>query len=88
MALEMTWVQIQPRHSKCCRMSFFLLFLIAPPCNDSEVRIVVKNRVQICHDEMWGYVCGNREVCGDMITGWNNNAAKVVCKETGFSHEG
>ena len=69
-----------------------MLFLsptqIAPPCNQSDVRIV-KHRVQICHNEMWGYVCADRNVgrskSGGCGTGWSGNAATVVCKELGFS---
>ena len=85
---------ILPSHSHCYRRIHcsYLSLQIAPPCDQSEVRIVVKNRVQICHSETWGYVCAERNidrsnsgVCEDRTTGWNENAATVVCKELGFS---
>ena len=83
---------ILPSHSNCCRIHCsYLPLQIAPPCHQSEVRIVVRNRVQVCHNETWGYVCAERSidrsnsVCEDRTTGWNDNAAAVVCKALGFS---
>ena len=50
----------------------------APPCSEGEVRLL-KRRVQICHEQNWGYVCGR--------DGWDRNATSVVCRELGFPSE-
>ncbi|CAI8027223.1 Deleted in malignant brain tumors 1 protein [Geodia barretti] len=48
----------------------------APPCTDGEVRLL-RDRVQTCQDQRWGYVCYDR--------GWTRQDAQVVCRELGFS---
>ena len=52
---------------------------IAPPCTENEVRLM-KDQVQICHNEVWGYVCSR--------FGWTDDDASVVCKELGFTPHG
>ena len=54
-------------------------FLLAPPCTESDVRLL-NNRVQICHNEVWGYVCENFD--------WTDDDASVVCRELGFTRYG
>ena len=55
------------------------MFLLAPPCIESEVRLL-NDQVQICHNEVWGYICGDFN--------WTNDDASVVCRELGFSPQG
>ena len=52
---------------------------IALPCTESEVRLII-NRVQICHNEVWGYVCEDND--------WTDDDASVVCRELGFLPQG
>ena len=54
-------------------------FLLAPPCTENDVRLL-NDKLQICHNEVWGYVCGDFD--------WTDNDASVVCRELGFSPEG
>ena len=54
--------------------------LLAPPCRDNEIRLLY-DQVQICYNEVWGYVC-------DSNLNWNNNDASVVCRELGFLSQG
>ena len=54
------------------------------PCVESGVRLVNgtnqhEGRVEICSNNRWGTVCDN---------GWDENEAKVVCKQLGFSSIG
>ena len=49
--------------------------LLAPACSESEVRLL-NNQVQICHNEIWGYVCEDND--------WTDDDASVVCSELGF----
>ena len=53
-------------------------FPSAPPCKEGEVQLQI-NRVQICHNEVWGYVCTEE--------GWSRKEAEVVCRELGFPPE-
>ena len=41
---------------------------------------LLNDQVQICHSEVWGYVCENFD--------WTDNDASVVCRELGFFHQG
>ena len=41
---------------------------------------LLNDQVQICHNEVWGYVCEDYA--------WTNNDASVVCKELGFPPQG
>ena len=56
-----------------------LLYILAPACSDGEVRLL-KKRVQICYNQVWGYVCEDYF--------WSNNDASVVCRELGFFPQG
>ena len=41
---------------------------------------LLNDQVQICHNEVWGYVCENSD--------WTDNDATVVCRELGLSPQG
>ena len=47
----------------------------APPCSEGDVRLLLE-RVQICHNQTWGYVCYDRD--------WNVEDVSVVCRELGL----
>ena len=53
-------------------------------CRDGDVRLTggstsKEGTVEICYDDIWGLVSQS---------GWNNNAATVVCKQLGYSGQG
>ena len=58
---------------------YIVSFSLAPPCSEGEVRLLL-DRVQTCHNEIWGYVC--------IEHGWSCDEAAVVCGELGFPPEG
>ena len=56
---------------------------------------LLSNRVQICHNEVWGYVCTmtTYDYTYDYYTysltsDWTDEDASVVCRELGFSPQG
>ena len=53
--------------------------LSAPPCSEGEVRLL-RDRVQSCHNQVWGYVCYKH--------GWSRLDARVVCRELGLPFKG
>ena len=48
----------------------------ATSCEDGDVRLV-DGRVEICQYRTWGAVCSE---------GWDNNAARVVCGQLGYTN--
>ena len=66
-------------YSICVHVDVAMIFLLAPPCTESDVRLL-NDQLQICHNEVWGYVCGDFD--------WTNDDASVVCRELGFSPQG
>ena len=53
--------------------------LSAPSCTEGKLRLL-KDRVQICQNKRWSYVCRD--------DGWSLKNARVVCRELGFSTKG
>lgn len=61
-------------------------------CTDGDVRLEdspegrhYEGRVEICHDGMWGTVC---KYYYDHLDDYDDNIAKVVCKQLGLSLHG
>lgn len=53
-------------------------------CTEGDIRLLEGNtelegRVELCRNNEWGTVCD---------TGWDNNDARVVCRQLGFSVAG
>ena len=44
---------------------------------------LLNDKVQICHNEVWGYVCTDYSSFG-----WTDDDASVVCRELGLFHQG
>ena len=61
------------------------VFLLAPPCIEGEVQLL-SDKVQICHHEVWGYVCSTYDYW--FSYDWTDDDARVVCRELGFFYQG
>ena len=48
---------------------------------------LLNDQVQICHNEVWGYVCSTYNSWLSYFS-WTNNDASVVCRELGLFHQG
>ena len=59
-----------------------LFLLVAPSnCSEGKIRLVEgetdkEGDVQICHDGMWGYICGNN---------WTGEETRVLCQQLKYS---
>ena len=63
----------------CVRPFFYIYTILAPLCIESEIRLL-NGQAQICHNEVWGYVCGDSD--------WTDDDASVICRELGFVPQG
>jgi hypothetical protein len=75
--LDCAHIKLEERYDHCIHPYDFGV-ICAPPCSEGEVRLLL-DRVQTCHNEVWGYVCTEH--------GWSRNEAAVVCRELGLSSE-
>ena len=66
------------KQDMCLGSIDYILYSSAPPCNEDEVRLL-RDRVLICKNGVWGYVCRDS---------WTHEDARVVCRELGFSPQG
>ena len=53
-------------------------------CTEGDIRLLEGNaanegRVEVCQSDAWGTVCDD---------GWDNNDARVVCRQLGFPPHG
>ena len=60
-------------------MCYNLIHALAPPCIQNEVQLL-RDRVQICHNEVWGYVCDDFSL--------SNDDASVICRQLGLLPQG
>ena len=49
---------------------------------------LLNNQVQICHNEVWGYVCTTYSYYYDYDSDWSDDDAKVVCRELEYPPQG
>ena len=59
------------------------IFISVDGCSYGEMRLVggrneAEGRVEICHYDMWGTICGNE---------WSDRHTAVVCRYLGFSDD-
>ena len=70
-------------------MNIFL-HTAAQHCTNETVRLVdgpleSAGRVEICINGVWGTVCDYDWVYGYFSRYWDNNAARVVCRQLGYT---
>ena len=66
---------------ECQHWTISFIIIAQSGCTEGEVRLVVgetdrEGDVQICHQGVWGYVCGYY---------WDYQEAKVLCQQLNYS---
>ena len=66
-------------HIRPVSNNVYIIDFSAPECAEGDVRLL-RDRVQICENKRWGYVCYDN--------GWTHRDAQVVCTQLGLHSEG